>query len=164
MRFTLLDRIVSLRPGASIDAVKGLSLAEEYLKDHFPLFPVMPGVLMLEAMYQASAWLLRETDDFAYSLVTLKEAKNVKYADFVEPGEVLHLTAEIQKRDGRLTWFKAQGTVDGQVAVSARLVLDQCNLADGNPALRSQDLYLIRRLREEYDLLNHSCIKMGSVT
>jgi 3-hydroxyacyl-[acyl-carrier-protein] dehydratase len=47
MRFTLLDRILQLDPGSRIVAVKNLSLAEEYLADHFPRFPVMPGVLML---------------------------------------------------------------------------------------------------------------------
>ena len=45
--------------------VKNLSLAEEYLSDHFPGFPVMPGVLMLEALTQAGAWLVRELEDFA---------------------------------------------------------------------------------------------------
>ena len=49
MRFTLLDRITQLEPGVRIEAVKNLSLAEEYLADHFPLFPVMPGVLMRRA-------------------------------------------------------------------------------------------------------------------
>ena len=136
MDFTLIDRIVDLQPGASITAVKSLSLAEDYLQDHFPLFPVMPGVLMLESMYQTSAWLVRSTDDFAYSMVVLKEARNVKYADFVQPGQVLQVTAELQKRDGRLTWLKARGTVDGSVAVSARLVLDRYNLADDSSRYR----------------------------
>ena len=53
MRFTLLDRITDLRPGISITAVKTLLPDEEYLRDHFPRFPVMPGVLMLETMYEA---------------------------------------------------------------------------------------------------------------
>ena len=57
MRFTLVDRILELQAGQEITAVKNLSLAEEYLADHFPLFPVLPGVLMLEAMTQAGAWL-----------------------------------------------------------------------------------------------------------
>ena len=59
MRFVLIDRIVEVRPGQSLVAVKNLSLAEEYLADHFPGFPVMPGVLMLEALTQAGAWLIR---------------------------------------------------------------------------------------------------------
>ena len=50
MRFVLIDRIQEIVPGQSLTAVKNLSLAEEYLADHFPGFPVMPGVLMLEGM------------------------------------------------------------------------------------------------------------------
>ena len=59
MRFSLIDRIVELEPGVRITAVKSLTMAEEYLADHFPHFPVMPGVLMLEALTQAGAWLVR---------------------------------------------------------------------------------------------------------
>ena len=62
MRFVLIDRILDVQPGQSLVAVKNLSLAEEYLADHFPGFPVMPGVLMLEALTQAGAWLIRETE------------------------------------------------------------------------------------------------------
>ena len=54
MRFVLIDRITEINPGQSLTAVKNLSLAEEYLADHFPGFPVMPGVLMLEALTQAA--------------------------------------------------------------------------------------------------------------
>ena len=53
MRFTLLDRVVAIEPGKSITAIKTVSLAEEYLADHFPRFPVLPGVFMLEALTQA---------------------------------------------------------------------------------------------------------------
>ena len=60
MRFVLVDRIISQETGQSLVAVKNLSLAEEYLADHFPGFPVMPGVLMLEALTQAGAWLVRD--------------------------------------------------------------------------------------------------------
>ena len=130
MRFTLIDRIVELQEGASITAVKTLSLAEEYLQDHFPRFPCMPGVLMLESMCQAGAWLVRKSEDFSHSIIVLKEARNVKYADFVEPGQVLTVTVEITKQDEQLTWLKASGSVQGNVAVSARLILERFNGAD----------------------------------
>lgn len=110
MRFTLIDRIIDLQPGVSITAVKALSIAEEYLQDHFPLFPVMPGVMMLESMYQASAWLLYKSEEFAHSVIILKEARNVKYADFVEPGQVLTVKSEIFKQDGAVTTLKTQGS------------------------------------------------------
>ena len=56
MRFNLVDRIVEVQPGRSLQAVKNLTLGEEYLADHFPTFPVMPGVLMLETLVEAGAW------------------------------------------------------------------------------------------------------------
>ena len=91
MRLTLVDRIVDLEPGKRIRAIKCLTMLEDYLQDHFPRFPVMPGVLMLESMYQTAAWLMRATDDFAHSMVLMSEARNVKYTDFVEPGQTLCL-------------------------------------------------------------------------
>ena len=86
MRFNLVDRIVEVQPGRSLRAVKNLTLGEEYLADHFPSFPVMPGVLMLQTLVEAGAWLLRLTDDFRHSVIVLREAKNVKYGNLVEPG------------------------------------------------------------------------------
>ncbi len=155
MRFSLIDRIVELEPGRRIVAVKALTLAEEYLKDHFPKFPVMPGVMMLEALHQASAWLVRKSEDFAHSVVLLKEAKNVKYSDFVEPGQVLKVTSEIIKEDGSLVSLKAQGDVDGRTAVMARLVLDRFNLADREPARAGLDPYIRRCQIDEFQLLYH---------
>ena len=94
MRFVLIDRILSVQRGESLVAVKNLSLAEEYLSDHFPGFPVMPGVLMLEALTQAGAWLIRDMEDFAHSIIVLKQAKTIKYGSFVEPGRQLELRVE----------------------------------------------------------------------
>ncbi|MEX2175549.1 MAG: 3-hydroxyacyl-ACP dehydratase FabZ family protein [Pirellulaceae bacterium] len=148
MRFCLLDRITELEPGARITAVKRLRPDEDYLVDHFPRFPVMPGVLMLEAMYQASAWLVRQSEGFAHSVVILKEARNVKYAGFVTPGKELVVTAEILKQDDSTTTLKAQGTIDGNVAVTGRLVLERFNLADRHPERRNTDPYLRDELRE----------------
>ncbi len=118
MRFVLIDRILDVQPGRSrlagsntfsspgpsLVAVKNLSLAEEYLSDHFPGFPVMPGVLMLEALTQAGAWLIREMEDFAHSIIILKQAKTIKYGSFVEPGRQLELRVEltVARRHGLL--------------------------------------------------------------
>jgi len=147
MRFCLLDRIVELEPGVRVTAVKRLRPDEEYLKDHFPRFPVMPGVLMLEAMYQASAWLVRQSEGFAHSMVVLKEARNIKYADFVTPGKELVVTAEVLKQDDTLTTLKAQGLLDGNVAVNGRLIVERYNLADRYPSRTNTDPYLRQELR-----------------
>src|SRR6266851_4179137 len=102
MRFNLVDRIVAFEPGKSIQAVKNLTLGEEYLADHFPTFPVMPGVLMLEALVEAGAWLLRLSDDFRHSVIVLHEARSVKYGMFMEPGRQMNITVELMERAGAL--------------------------------------------------------------
>ena len=153
MQFTLIDRILELEPGVKITAVKGLTMAEEYLADHFPRFPVMPGVLMLEAMTQTSAWLVRLSEDFAHSIVVLKQANNVKYGQFVEPGQTLCVTAEILNDSDKETKLKVRGTVDGRTTVSARLVLAKYNLADNVPAHAEIDRVTKEELRKSFSLL-----------
>ncbi len=154
MRFTLIDRIIEVEPGARITAVKSLTMAEEYLADHFPNFPVMPGVLMLEAMTQTAAWLIRASEDFAHSMVTLRQANNVKYGQFIEPGQTLTVTAEIVSHCDKETTLKAQGTVDGRTCVSGRLVLARYNLADSDPLGSLADEAIVADLRQMYKLLN----------
>lgn len=153
MRFSLIDRIDELQPGVKISAVKALSMAEEYLADHFPGFPVMPGVLMLEAMTQVGAWLVRATEDFQHSMVVLKEARNVKYGQFVEPGQTLRVTAEIVSQTDRETVLKARGTVDGRTTVGARLVLERYNLSDDRPSQAETDKVVRQQMRELFALL-----------
>lgn len=147
MRFTLVDRVLELEPGKRICAVKSVTLAEEYLDDHFPRFPVLPGVLMLEALTQTCAWLVRATDDFAHSIVTLKEARNVKYARFVRPGESLVMMAELKKRKDHAVTFDVQGKVGDELAVSAKLTLEHYNLAERRPSMAHTDDELKARLR-----------------
>ncbi|MHB0959235.1 MAG: 3-hydroxyacyl-ACP dehydratase FabZ family protein [Pirellulaceae bacterium] len=153
MRFLLIDRITDLREGDSITAIKVLTLAEEYLADHFPRFPVMPGVMMLESMYQACAWLVRKSEDFEHSIVVLREARNVKFSSFVEPGQVLAVKATIVKQDETTTTLKAEATVDGKTAVSAKLVLERYNLADRYPTRAASDAFTKRQMREQFNLL-----------
>jgi 3-hydroxyacyl-[acyl-carrier-protein] dehydratase len=153
MRFSLIDRIVELQPGERLSATKSLTMAEEYLADHFPYFPVMPGVLMLEAMTQASAWLVRVSEDFAHSMVVLRQANNVKYAQFVEPGQTLAVTAEIIKSGERETKLKVYGTVNGRIIVNGRLTLAQYNLADLNPLHEPTDTATRQNLRKQFVLL-----------
>src|SRR5438552_7984430 len=109
MRFNLVDEIRQLEPGRKIQAVKNLTLGEEYLADHFPTFPVMPGVLMLQALVEAGAWLLRLTEDYRHSVVVLREVKNIKYGSFMEPGRQLQLGVELNDRSEGLATMKGKG-------------------------------------------------------
>ncbi len=128
MKFNLIDKIEEVSESRLV-AVKYVSLAEEYLADHFPTFPVLPGVLMLEAMTQAAGWLLHRNSGFAKSMAVLKEAKNVKYGTFVAPGNALRVEVEVVKVSESGGSFKASGSVNGNPAVSARLEMAYFNIS-----------------------------------
>src|SRR5947207_11541722 len=121
MRFHLVDRILEVVPGERIRIAKNLTLGEEYLADHFPTFPVMPGVLMLQTLVEAGAWLLRITEDFRHSVIVLREAKNVKYGHFMEPGKQMEMTVDLLNQTDNLSTFKGKGEVEGNTTVSAKL-------------------------------------------
>ncbi len=151
MKFCLVDRITELTPGQSISTIKNVSLAEEYLQDHFPGFSVLPGVLMVEAMVQSCAWLLRVTDDFQHSTILLKQSKAVKFNNFLKPGQTLHITATLKKNEDETATFQAAGTVEGTSAVSGKLVLSKLNLRDTRPAMSDNDERLLKSMRELYE-------------
>lgn len=153
MRFTLVDKILQLEAGKSITAIKNLSLAEEYLQDHFPGFPVMPGVLMVEGLVQAGAWLMRYTDDFAYSTILLKQTRAVKFNNFVSPGKTLNIQVDLQSSDETSCVLQGIGTVDGGTAVSAKLTLEKFNLADRNPEMKRIDDLQREKLKELFNVL-----------
>ncbi len=131
MKFELIDRIVELTRGETIVAVKAVSLAEEYLADHFPTFPVLPGVLMLEAMVEAASWLVRDAQDFASSVILLRQAKNVTYANFVKPGDLLTLTVTCRRLVRDESDFDGVGHCDQGEVVRARFSLIHLSLGQG---------------------------------
>src|SRR5262245_8307844 len=156
MRFNLVDRIVEVESGRSIRAMKNLTLGEDYLADHFPTFPVMPGVLMLQTLVEAGAWLLRISDDFQHSVIVLREAKNVKYGQFMAPGMQMAVSVDLVERKDGLATFKGKGEVDGSSTVSASITLAYYNLRDRNPALKSTDEQIVQSLRRDYVILREA--------
>ncbi|HZW35107.1 MAG TPA: 3-hydroxyacyl-ACP dehydratase FabZ family protein [Isosphaeraceae bacterium] len=172
MRFLLIDRILEVEAsrcrlsgsqalkgqGPRLVAIKNLSLAEEYLSDHFPGFPVMPGVLMLEALTQAGGWLIRELEDFAHSVILLKQAKTIKYGSFVEPGRQLELRVELTAYDPRDCLFKGVGLIDGQEMVKGRFTLSRYNLRDRDPELHATDASIVAGFRDLYTTLRKGSV------
>jgi 3-hydroxyacyl-[acyl-carrier-protein] dehydratase len=159
MRFRLIDQIVEAVPGQRLRAAKNLTLGEEYLADHFPSFPVMPGVLMLESLVQAGAWLVRLTEDFGHSVIVLREVRGVKYGNFVAPGSRLDLTVEIVEKNTQnsaTVAFKGNGEVGGVASVSARFALACYNLREKRPDWAGFDDKLIREFRDELATLRPS--------
>ena len=153
MRFKQLDKITELVRGERIVAARHMRADEDYLRDHFPLFPVMPGVLMLEALFQASCWLIRATEGFENSLLVLKEARNVRFADFMEPNQTLQITAEILKLEEHSVSIKAAGIKGETVAVSARLVIGKSNLGSQNIDLSPLDEFMRESMRLQLEQL-----------
>ena len=163
MRFVLVDRITDLQPGQSLTATKNLSLAEEYLADHFPGFPVMPGVLMLEALTQAGAWLIRDMEDFAHSVVVLKKAKMIKYGSFVEPGRQLQIRVDLIARGEQDCSFRGVGSIDGQEMVKGRFTLTRYNLRDRSPDLHATDASIVAGLRDLFATLRKGSVGARAV-
>ena len=129
MHFTLVDRFLELTDTSAV-AVKNVTAAEEYLQDHFPGFPVLPGVFMVESLTQAARAVLARR---GLPRMVLGEVKALRYGSFVRPGETLKVEVSLEKsrEDGAFV-FKAQGTVlrglasdssRGETAVSGRLIL-----------------------------------------
>ncbi len=155
MRLNLLDRILEVEPGKRIRTVKNLTLAEEYLADHFPTFPVMPGVLMLQTLVESAAWLLRISEDFQHSVIVLRDVKNVKYGTFMDPGRSMVATVEVSDLTpgNAEATFKGKAEADGQSTVSAKFTVKRYNLADLNPAHRDVDERIVTHLRQHLRVL-----------
>jgi 3-hydroxyacyl-[acyl-carrier-protein] dehydratase len=153
MKFQLVDKIVSIERGKRIVTIKALSLAEEYLADHFPAFPVMPGVLMIEAMVQSAAWLVRVEQNFAKSIIELSAARNVRPVSFVKPGDVLRCELDAVEITDTSAKFKGAGFVESEPILSGRLELKCFNLAERDKHLASADEAILRQLREQFKLI-----------
>lgn len=153
MRFILLDRVKQLEIGRRIVAEKALSLSEEYLADHFPTFPVLPGVLMVEALVQSAAMLVRVTNDFAQSMIVLQEARNIKYKSFLKPGTVMRMEMTAKEISPTNSSFTGTGYVDDEPIVEGRFKLSHFNLAQKNAAWKEVDQRIIREMRKRAQLV-----------
>ncbi len=95
MRWIWIDKFVEFHSGQSAAAIKNISLAEEYLHDHFPAFPVMPECLMIEGMAQTAGILVGQAKNFQEKVILAKIKKCV-FFDYVVPGDTLRLEAKIE--------------------------------------------------------------------
>ena len=119
--FMLLDTIEELEPGRRARARKCVTYNEPYFAGHFPKEPVMPGVLIVEAMAQAGAVAMLSQPEMKGKTAYFAGIQSAKFKKKVVPGDKLKLECEIIKQKGPVGVGKATATVDGKVAVSAEL-------------------------------------------
>jgi 3-hydroxyacyl-[acyl-carrier-protein] dehydratase len=155
MRFQLIDRIDAYEAHRTLRACKFLASGEEYLADHFPRFPVMPGVLMLQTLAEAAAWLWRLDTDFEQTVIVLREAKNVKYGSFMQPGRRMDVSVQwVGTASNGLATFKGKGSDDaGQQTVAAHFTLAGYCLAGRGLAGQAADMKLRDHWRSRWALL-----------
>ncbi|MBO0614743.1 MAG: 3-hydroxyacyl-ACP dehydratase FabZ [Pseudomonadota bacterium] len=123
--FLLVDRVVEYEVGKSLTAIKNVTVNEPWVNGHFPHQPIMPGVLIIEALAQATGLLGFRTmgeepqTDTLYLLVAVDKAR---FKQAVVPGDQLVMKVELIKRKGIMWVFSAEARVDGKLAVSAELM------------------------------------------
>lgn len=123
--FLLVDRVLEVEPGKSIHAYKNITMNEPYFVGHFPHHPVMPGVLIMEALAQAAGILSFKTmgskpdDNSVFYFVGIDDCRFKKP---VMPGDQLHLHIELMRQMRGIWKYKAEARVDGQVVAEATLM------------------------------------------
>jgi 3-hydroxyacyl-[acyl-carrier-protein] dehydratase len=131
--FLLVDRILEVVPGKSLTAIKNVSVNEPFFNGHFPEGPIMPGVLIIEALAQASGILIFKTDNSMPApdnWFFLGGVDNARFKRLVRPGDQLRLEIELLKSRRDLWKFKCTALVDGQLACSAEILNMRGSLHD----------------------------------
>lgn len=123
--FLMIDRVIAVEPGKSLVAIKNVTINEPFFQGHFPRSPVMPGVLIIEALAQAAGVLTFKSEDSLpddENWFFLAGIDNARFKKMVKPGDQLRLEVEILRARHNLWKFKGVATVDGQLACSAEIL------------------------------------------
>lgn len=123
--FVLIDRIIDLKLNDEITAIKNVTINEPFFPGHFPYHPVMPGVLIVEAMAQAAAVLSFKTMDVLpteESVYYFAGIDNVRFKKPVSPGDQLILNVKIERILKGIWKYKGQAKVDGQIVAEAEMM------------------------------------------
>lgn len=122
--FLLIDRVIALDPGKSLTAIKNVTANEPFFQGHFPGHPIMPGVLIIEALAQASGALvqLSAADPSQPSLFYLVKIDKARFNQIVVPGDQLVLEVQLKRMLKRMGLFSCQAKVDGKVVAEAEVL------------------------------------------
>ncbi|AZQ09844.1 MULTISPECIES: 3-hydroxyacyl-ACP dehydratase FabZ [Shewanella] len=123
--FLLIDRVLDYTPGETLHAIKNVTINEPFFVGHFPVAPVMPGVLILEAMAQATGLLAFKTMSSEPSpdvLYYFAGIDNARFKRVVEPGDQLHFEVKMIKERRGIGVFYGEAKVDGELVCSAEIM------------------------------------------
>ncbi len=123
--FLLVDRVLSCEPGKDIVALKNVTINEPFFNGHFPHYPVMPGVLIIEALAQAAAilsFLTQNEKPDPNSIYYFVGIDNARFKKPVSPGDALHLHVALDKHKSGLWRYNAQAKVEGELVAEAQLL------------------------------------------
>jgi 3-hydroxymyristoyl/3-hydroxydecanoyl-(acyl carrier protein) dehydratase len=119
MRCLLIDKITCWEHGRSITGIKNVTMSESFLRDHFPGFPVMPGVLQLEAAAQLGSWLVFASTDYTHR-ARLLGVQSIKFKEFIVPGDQMVISLEFKTQDNTQAVFNARILVDDRLKTDIR--------------------------------------------
>lgn len=120
--FLFVDRVLELEPGKNIVAIKNVTVDEPFFQGHFPGRPIMPGVLMVEAMAQVGGILVRKSSGTEDNMVYFMSIEKAKFRKPVVPGDQLRMEVEITQNRGKVFKFKGNALVDGKVVCEAEFM------------------------------------------
>lgn len=120
--FLLVDRILEIEPGKRVVGLKNVTANEAYFNGHFPSYPVMPGVLIIEALAQTGAVAVLNMEEYRGKLVLFAGIDKVRFRRQVVPGDQLRLEVEVTKLRGRVGKCQARAYVDEDLAVEGELM------------------------------------------
>jgi 3-hydroxyacyl-[acyl-carrier-protein] dehydratase len=129
VRFLFVDSIVELESGARAVGLKNIAMSEDFLGDHFPDRPIMPGVLILESLVQLADWVVRDASGFdKIGLVTGFD--RIKFRRVTRPGDQLRLEVEVSSSNGGTHEFRGKAYSRDELVASASFTLGEARLAD----------------------------------
>jgi 3-hydroxyacyl-[acyl-carrier-protein] dehydratase len=147
MRWFLVDKVTELVPGERIRGVKCVTLGDEVLHDHFPDYPILPGVLVIEALAQLAGFLLEttfHTPDRPVRRAVLAQIKDARFYDPVGPGERIDLTAELESSLESAARVRVEASVEGKRVARGEITFAMMEVPAGAERVHEQRRSLYR--------------------
>ncbi len=143
MRYLLVDRITEWQRGESIGGIKNVAMSEDFLEFHFPGNPVMPGVLLLEALAQLTGWLEAASSEFLYWFF-LTSVRKCQFYGFILPGDQVRLEVRLQagSQSGQKT-YQGFASVDGKKKIRVTFEGERWPLADIEDVTEQQQCFKV---------------------